>query len=387
MNGIEELSEYEREAWKRVQSYRGRPLTQFGQEIGERVAAGAKAVGVKTDAFLERHPNVNGVADKGRKALAAGAGGVRKGAAKAAELVPEKVADWGPHAIASMQKTGARLARVGLSPAWILKKHRKRGHDVSELFHLRRLDLKQIDTVRGVGASWYYPAAAAMSGVGAGILVTGSQAVVTVGAGAAAAPGIGVIAGAMAGDAAFLLGVSSRAVGHVALQYGYDPEDPAEKLFILSVINLGTAASTSSKMAALGDLSKLTQNLMRGRTWEVLLNESVVARVVHQLAPRFGGRLYKQGLGKIVPAIGIVIGGTMNWAALEGIVDAADLAYRRRFLIEKYPHLADDAPIDLVPVEGEDLVEDEVISVVDAIERASEEDDEPGEPPRDDSDD
>lgn len=46
----------------------------------------------------------------------------------------------------------------------------------------------------------------------------------------------------------------------------------------------------------------------------------------------------------------------MNWATLEGIVDAADVAYRRRFLLEKYPHLKGSdafgssfAPGDIAP--------------------------------------
>lgn len=376
MNGIDELSEYEQEAWKRVQSYRGRPLTKFGQGVGERVAAGAKAVGEKAEAFLERHPDLHAVTAKGKRALASGAGGIRKGAAKVGELVPDQAVVLGEQVLDSVQKTGARFARIGLTPEWILKKHRKRGHEVSELFHLRSLDLKQIDKVRGVGASWYYPAVAALSGAGAGLAVAGGQFTVVAGAGAAAAPGIGVIAGAMVGDAAIVLGVSSRAVGHVALQYGYDPEDPAEKLFILSVINLGTAASSSAKMAALADISKLTQNLVRGKTWEVL-NQSVVARVVGKLAPKFVDRITKQGLGKIVPAVGIVIGGTMNWATLEGIVDAADLAYRRRFLIEKYPQLAGESVIDLEHVDGADRVEDEVISVVEEFDRVSVDPDSP----------
>ncbi len=78
-----------------------------------------------------------------------------------------------------------------------------------------------------------------------------------------------MIVGALAGDAAIVLGLASRVVGHVSLFYGYDPESPAEKLFVMS---------------------------------------------------------------------------TLNWSVLERIVDTADMAYRRRFLIEKYPHLGNEEP-------------------------------------------
>ncbi|TDC35563.1 hypothetical protein E1261_01370 [Kribbella albertanoniae] len=226
--------------------------------------------------------------------------------------------------------------------------HKKRGHDVESLLDLRRLDLEQIDIVRGRGASWYYPAAAALSGAGAGMVISGGELVAAASGGAAAAPSGAAIAGAFTGDAAFVLGLASRSVGHVSLLYGYDPEAPAEKLFVMSVVNAGTATSATAKTAAMSDISRLTQALVRGKSWDVL-NETVVARVSTQLAKAFGIRLTKQGLGKVVPAVGIVVGGTLNWATLEAIVDAADVAYRRRFLLEKYPHLADEEASGSLP--------------------------------------
>jgi hypothetical protein len=174
-------------------------------------------------------------------------------------------------------------------------------------------------------------------------VISGGQLVTAVSAGAAAAPSGGAIVGAFAADAAFVLGLASRSVGHVSLFYGYDPEVPAEKLFVMSVVNAGTATSASAKTAAMADISRLTQALVRGKTWAVL-NDSMVARVSAQFAKAFGFRLTKKGLGKVVPAAGILIGGTLNWTTLEGIVDAADIAYQRRFLLEKYPHLEDEAP-------------------------------------------
>jgi hypothetical protein len=96
---------------------------------------------------------------------------------------------------------------------------------------------------------WYYPAVAALSGAGAGLVISGGELVVTVSAGASAAPSGGAIASAVLGDAAAVLGLASRSVGHVSLLYGYDPEEPAEKLFVMSVVNAGTAMSASAKTA------------------------------------------------------------------------------------------------------------------------------------------
>jgi hypothetical protein len=49
--------------------------------------------------------------------------------------------------------------------------------------------------------------------------------------GTAAAPSGATILGALAADAAAVLGLAFRSVGHVAWRYGYDPEEPAAKLF------------------------------------------------------------------------------------------------------------------------------------------------------------
>ncbi|MFJ6418641.1 EcsC family protein [Paeniglutamicibacter sp. NPDC091659] len=118
----------------------------------------------------------------------------------------------------------------------------------------------------------------------------------------------------------------------------------------------------------MADISQLTQALVRGKSWAVL-DKSVVAQVSKRFASKFTSRLTKQGLGKIVPVAGIAIGGAFNWATLESIFDAADIAYRRRFLLEKNPRLADEEVHGLLPDLGQDGSDDadEVISVLDEV--------------------
>lgn len=126
--------------------------------------------------------------------------------------------------------------------------------------------------------------------------------------------------------------------------------------------------SATAKTAAMADVSRLTQALVRGKTWAVL-NESVISQVSQQVAKVFGFRLTKKGLGKAIPAFGIVVGGALNWTTLESIVDAADVAYRRRLLIEKYPHLeAEESSAWFSDIEG-DVAEDvaEAVSVIDEL--------------------
>lgn len=335
--GMADPSDYERRAWRELDGSRNRPLSRVVRGAGAKASTGTAEVGRLAAGYLGKHPRTQSALERTQAAVVKGGALAGSGARAVADALP----DWSGTALTSFQRTAARASRAGLSPSKVVARHVRHGHDVVHLSDLRRLDLEQIDAVRGRGPKWYYPALAALSGAGAGLVISGGEFVTATSSGAAAGPSFGAIAGAFAGDAAFVLGLGSRAVGHVSLLYGYDPDEPTEKLFVLSVVNAGSATTAAAKAAAMADLSRLTQALVRGKPWAVL-NESVLTRVAKQFAEKFGTRLTKQGLGKAVPAAGIVIGGTLNWATVESIVDAADLAYRRRFLIEKYPQLGGD---------------------------------------------
>ncbi len=358
-----EPSQYEVAAWRDIQRFKGRPLSAAVRSAGEGVSNGAAALGRRAATYLENHPGARSTVSRGRGIVAKGASAIRTGARKAAGVLPTDAADWSGTALGAAQRTVAKISRAGLSPQRVVELHRKRGHDVTKLSDLRRLDLEQIHAVRGRALSWYYPATAAVSGMGAGLVISGGELATAVTGGAAAAPSGGAIVSAFAGDAAIVIGLASRAVGHVSLLYGHDHEEPAEKLFVLSVVNAGTAVSTSAKNAAFADISRLTQALVRGKTWKVL-NESVVARIAGRFAEAVGHTLTKRGLGKVVPVAGILVGGTLNWTTLEGIVDTAEMAYRRRFLLEKYPQLLDEEPIEAFVVDDTDDAVDDGFSVL-----------------------
>ncbi|MEW1778688.1 EcsC family protein [Streptomyces sp. NPDC086777] len=366
-NPQQQPSEYELNAWRAIQQFKGRPLSRAMSNAGEQVANGVSALGKRAAKQLENHPRAKSALSRGQDIVAKGAQKVGAGARGAADALP----DWSGTAFQSVRQTVGRVSRAGLSSKRVVALHTKRGHDVASLSDLRRLDLKQIDAVRGRGASWYYPAVAALSGAGAGLVISGGEFVIAASAGAASAPSGGAIAGAFAADTAAVLGLASRAVGHVSLFYGYDPEEPVEKLFVMSVVNVGTASSATAKNAAMADISRLTQALFRGKAWDVL-NDAFVTKVSQQFAKAFSFRLTKKGLGKAVPAFGIVMGGAFNWTTLEGVVDAADMAYRRRFLLEKYPHLADDEASVSFPDTDPDVPDDadEAISLLDEIAEA-----------------
>lgn len=230
------------------------------------------------------------------------------------------------------------------------------------------MDLELVDKVRGRNLDLGYAGAAFATGAGTATLLTGGT--ISAGTGAGTAPGAITIATAIAADAAAVLAITSRAVGHIALSYGFDPEDPAEKLIVRAVINVGSASTAAARSAALQDLSKLSQLLYRGATWSSL-NETVIARALNEFAKRFGVSFTKKTLGKAVPFVGIGVSATMNWATVESIIDEANRAYRRRFLVEKYPQLNLEDPGVSTGLRGagaDDGLADDEISIVDIVE-------------------
>ncbi|WP_208543498.1 EcsC family protein [Rathayibacter sp. VKM Ac-2801] len=321
---------------------------------------------------MEGRPKTQAVVQGGRQLVSKASSAVGTGARRVVDAVPDGIVDWSVTAAKSARDSTARLSRLGLSPQRVVRRHQQRGHDVARLADVRKLDLEQVDSVKGRAVAWAYPAVAAFSGAGAAFVISGSEIVVPATAGAAAAPSGTAIAVAFTADAAAVLAMSSRSVGHIALLYGYDPEEPAEKLFVMSVINVGTATSQAAKAAAFSDLSRLTQALVRGSSWQIL-NKSLISKASARFAQQMGIRLTKKGLGKAVPAVGIALGGAFNWATLESVVDAADTAYRRRFLLDKYPQLdrADAFPFD-ADADGEEGL-DEVISIDEISELAGDE--------------
>lgn len=235
-------------------------------------------------------------------------------------------------------KATSKFAEKSLSEQRILRTYKRAGHPVADLVKLRELDLQIVDGVRPKRLDLVYASLAGLEGAASGAVVSGGEALATFGsvasAGAAAAPGLGAIATAMAADATFALAATSRAVAHVGAYYGYDPTEPGESLFAMSVINLGTATTSGAKYYAYRELSQLAQGLARRATWTVL-NEHILTRVAQKFASDMSVRLTQRKLGQIVPVAGILIGAGLNYHLLDEVCESAYWAYRERFLRDK----------------------------------------------------
>lgn len=287
-------------------------------------------------------------------------------------------------AAAGMAKLMTRSSQSTLNSERVLRAYRRNGYALDNLHEIRGLDLQVVDRVaRFRRLNHVYAGAAAAEGATAAAVISGGTLLTvggSAGAGAGAAPGLGMVATAVAGDAAAVLAAASRLVAHTCLYYGYDPEDPKEEVFMMSVISLGTATTQGAKMAAYGDLARLTQMLARSATWGQL-NTTVLARVAQKFAEEFGQTLTKKKLGQFVPVAGIAAGLALNYHMLDRIADAAFWSYRERFLRDKQGRAMTAPPI---PSPGPDNQEGAVEAPIDVLRLLEDEgidtsgDDEPG---------
>lgn len=275
-------------------------------------------------------------------------------------------------AASGLGKGLGNVTKLTLSESRLVAAYRKKGFDVSTLADIRRLDLQDVEkSVRPRYMDVLYASGAAVEGMGAGVFISGGELVVTVGsiadAGATAAPGIGFVATTLAVDAATVMAICTRAVGHVAMYYGYDPNEPAESVFMLSVLNLGSAVTATGKYAAYAELSRLTQSLARGATWTTL-QRSALPVVLQRFARVFGVRLTKRKLGQMVPVVGIAVGGGVNYLLVDSVTTAAYWVYRERFLNEKQGIYTMSMPPRSDSDSSPDADEDEPIDVIEIVE-------------------
>jgi hypothetical protein len=300
------LSEYELREWEKL---RKRKENALGKEVRRLLPPAARD---RLATLGEKAKNVPG-ADKVTTAYAGAARGIGK----------------------ALGDTANRT----VSKKRVIEQYRRAGHDIETLEDIRALDLRVVDDVARHNLLRYgHALSAAATGFGSAAAVTGGGVLVgagtVAGAGAGAAPGLGAVAGAMAADTAMMLALCSRTAAATALSYGYDPSDPEEEVFIMSVIALGMSTGTSAKSAAYAELSQLTQLLVRKAPW-AKLNEKVLTKIVQSFTTKFAQNLTKKKLGQVVPIAGMAVGAGMSYLLVDRMAVGARDAYRERFLVEK----------------------------------------------------
>ncbi len=251
-------------------------------------------------------------------------------------------------------------AAASVRTSLVIRRYRKAGHSIERIEDIQDLELAASDRVfpRRKRLAYVVTSGAEGGVVGAATTVSSTATVATgvFGAGAGGIPTAMVTAGLMAGDISATLMWASRIVAETSAFYGYDPNDPAEQVFMTGVLGAATATSESAKLAAQRELRELAKQLARRAPYRVL-DDKVFTHVVRRAYAKLGDKMTQKQLGKVVPITSIAVGVGMNMALMHRTADEAYYAYRERRLQERY----DLDPSDRDHDGSEVIVEAEVV--------------------------
>lgn len=271
-------------------------------------------------------------------------------------------------------------AAASVRTSLVIRRYRNAGHSIERIEDIQDLALADSDRVFPRRKRHVYVVSSGAEGAvaGAATTVTGAATVVTgiFGAGAGGVPTATVTAGVMAADIAATLMWSSRIVAETSALYGYDPNDPAEQVFMTSVLGAATAGSEGAKLAAQRELRELAKLLARSQPYR-LLDEHVFTHVVRRAYAKLGDRMTQKQLGKVVPFTSIAVGAGLNAALMHRTADEAYYAYRERRLQDRYDldssdrdHDASEIIVDAEVVDNSEEPMD-IIGLLDEAQRGS----------------
>lgn len=215
-----------------------------------------------------------------------------------------------------------------------VKELRKQHPEIGDASPFQVLDLRALDKGR---PKQLLPLMGALGSSVASLAITGAEVSSTVSGGATA----GVVVLAIAGDVSASLALLGRAIAEVAVHYGYDPDEPEEEIFLMTVLSYSTASSLQGKAAALSALSRLSQQMMRHAAWRELQRD-VLVKVIQSVFKSIGVRLTHKRLAQVVPVVGGAVSAALSYDMLDRALRDATRVYRVRYLAEKYGLLFED---------------------------------------------
>ncbi|MGG3310357.1 EcsC family protein [Paenibacillus lautus] len=138
-----------------------------------------------------------------------------------------------------------------------------------------------------------------------------------------AATGIGGIF-TIAADLPMVLGQSLKVLQEMALCYGYDPNDPRERVFIVKCLQFASADIVGKK-AVLEELASFDDEQM---TEQVFSQLQGWREVVQSYTDNFG----MKKLFQLIPIAGIVFGSISNKGTISDVAAAGKMLYKKRRL-------------------------------------------------------
>ncbi|MEK5058238.1 MULTISPECIES: EcsC family protein [unclassified Paenibacillus] len=136
----------------------------------------------------------------------------------------------------------------------------------------------------------------------------------------------------MAADMTLVLGNSLKTLQEIAICYGYDPNDPMERVFVLKCLQF-SSADIVGKKAILTELATFDEEHTNA---EVISQIQGWREVVNTYRDSLG---WKQ-LFQMIPIAGIIFGSISNKGTLSDVSEAGKMLYKKRRLLKRLAELA-----------------------------------------------
>jgi len=141
-----------------------------------------------------------------------------------------------------------------------------------------------------------------------------------------ASTGIGGIF-TLAIDIPVLLGLSLKVLQEIALTYGYDPKDKAERIFIVKCLQF-TSSDIVGKKAILEELAAYHEG---NRNSQMISQLQGWREVVMTYRDNFGWKK----LFQIIPIAGAIFGAFLNRSSISDMAETGMMLYRKRRILER----------------------------------------------------
>lgn len=153
---------------------------------------------------------------------------------------------------------------------------------------------------------------------------------VTGGGAAGAFGGLGLIA-----DVPATVALALRTTRLIGLSYGFGADTEAERIYILDILQLAGANSPAQREEAIDRLAKGRAAINRDE-WQKIARlagqTSGSVAATKRAATTLGINLSTRKMAQIAPVIGAAVGAGVNAAFQNDVADAAQFAYRARWL-------------------------------------------------------
>ncbi|WFR62628.1 EcsC family protein [Paenibacillus amylolyticus] len=131
----------------------------------------------------------------------------------------------------------------------------------------------------------------------------------------------------IAADIPMVMGLSLKVLQEMALCYGYDPDEPLERIFIVKCLQFSSADIVGKKaiieeLAAYDDPDKPMEVVSQMQGWREVFNS---------YSESFGWKK----LFQLIPIAGMVFGSVSNKNTIRDVAEAGKMLYKKRLILQR----------------------------------------------------